>query len=122
MSELHSKRLGQSVACRCGDAGIVVPKHYVGMIRRAERPHAKWVAVQVSGTAFVSLHSPHVKAVASVEKAEELLQYTRCCLRDWRRRARPPRFVVLGLDPNVRLLRGLEELTGEADASLSLQE
>ena len=83
-------RGGQLHAAEGASTGIFVPDEMISFTRNvvAEK---RFTAVQLHDVACLSIHMPHVTGAASVDRAEKLLRAVETCLRNWKRRKRPPR-------------------------------
>ena len=69
--------------------------------------------MQLLDVASVSARLPHVRSQASVDRAVQILTEIRTCLREWKGlRKRPVRFVILGIDANIRLPSEVAGITG----------
>ena len=82
-------------------ACVVLPKCLGDHVVRVAKQAKDWCAVQTREAAWVSIHLPCVRNSVTVDRAEAILEDVGNTLREWRRSARPPRWVVVGTDANV---------------------
>ena len=92
---------------------VGIPREWMPLVRQVSLEKREWVGVQLADTAYFSAHLPPVATVASVVRAEEILDEISVQVQRWRdSRLKAPKWVVLGVDANVRVLAEEEGRTG----------
>ena len=74
---------GEGVHINSGGCCIVIPKTLRKEVVRSEMAEAEWCSVQVGEVAYLSLHLPHVKSAATVDKSESILEVASATLRSF---------------------------------------
>ena len=96
-----------------GDTAVGIPKAWAASVRRVAIDKQEWASVQLGETIYSTAHLPPVSNAASVGRAEEILQEMSAEISRWKAERRsPPKWVVLGVDANVRVLAEEEGRTG----------
>ena len=105
--------LGEGVHVnKAGTACVVLPRSVRQHVIESELSADAWCAVRTREAAWVSLHLPCVKNKSTVDRAEAILAEISAKLRGWKRRGRPPEWIVVGGDFNVQLPRSVPGVTG----------
>ena len=113
---------GDAFVSEGGDVAVGIPREWMPLVRQVSLEKREWVGVQLADTAYFSAHLPPVASVASVGRAEEILDEISVQVQRWRdSRLKAPKWVVLGVDANVRVPAAEEGRTGDVVWSRELQ-
>ena len=113
---------GDAFVSEGGDAAVGIPREWMPLVRQVSLEKREWVGVQLADTAYFSAHLPPAATVASVGRAEEILDEISAQVQRWKdTRFEAPKWVVLGVGANVWVLAEEEGRTGNVAWSRELQ-